>query len=65
MSKSGLKDESNFAGAASCAERMRMAPAGSYPGGMPPSGPKPEPVRVNNVPMVGSKSGGLNSGRSK
>jgi len=65
MSKSGLKDESNFTYAANCAKRAVESPAGSYPGGMPPSGPKAEPVRVNGVPMVGSKSGGLNSARSK
>jgi len=51
--------------ASSCAERARVASAGSYPGGMPPSGPKKEPVRLNGVPTVGSKNGGLKGERSK
>jgi len=38
--------------AASCAGHARTAPAGSYNGGMPPSGPKKEPTRLNGVPTI-------------
>lgn len=38
--------------AASCAHKARTARANTL-GGNPPSGPKPEPVRLNGVPRVG------------
>jgi len=49
MSKSELKGGSMDA-ATKCAHGSRTAPAGSYKGGKPPSGPKPEPVKLNGVP---------------
>lgn len=48
----GLKDGSNMNYATNCASNSRTARAGSYDGGKPPSGPKPEPVRTNGVPSI-------------
>lgn len=55
MSKSGIPDAGNPSYAANCAHSARTAKAGAYDGGKPPSGPKPEPVRINGVPKVGGK----------
>lgn len=63
MSKSGLKDESNFTEAATCAENMRKAPAGTYHGGKPPSGPEKEPTLINKVPLI--KQSGISGKGSK
>lgn len=55
MMKSELKGGSMSA-AVNCAQGSRTAPAGSYKGGKPPSGPKPEPQKLNGVPAI--KTGG-------
>jgi hypothetical protein len=55
MSKSEKLDAGNPGYAANCAQRSRTAKAGEFDGGKPPSGPKPEPVRLNGVPKVGGK----------
>ena len=50
MSKDSLKGNCGEPGkAASFAERSRKAPAGQFDGGMPPSGPKSEPSKLNGV----------------
>lgn len=49
--KSQLKGGS-FSEGARCAEHARTAPANTLKK-IPPSGPKPEPVRLNGVPKVG------------
>lgn len=51
----GLKDGSNMKEATRCAEEARTAKAGTFHGGKPPNGPKPEPTRVNGVPLIGGK----------
>jgi hypothetical protein len=45
----GLKDGGDPKAAARSANASRTAPAGKYDGGKPPSGPKPEPVRINGI----------------
>jgi hypothetical protein len=45
----GIKDGGDPKAAARCAHASRTAKAGSYDGGKPPSGPKPEPVRTNGI----------------
>lgn len=49
MSEKQLKGGS-MSEAVGCAHGSRTAPAGSYKGGKPPSGPKPEPQKLNGVP---------------
>lgn len=49
MSGLGKGQEGNPKSAASCARESRDAKAGAFHGGTPPSGPKPEPVRLNGV----------------
>ena len=49
---SGMQDKSQKGDAqyaAECAHGARTAPAGSFAGGKPPSGPRPEPVRTNGI----------------
>ena len=49
---SGMEDKAQKGDAkyaAECAHNSRTAPAGSFAGGKPPSGPRPEPVRTNGV----------------
>jgi hypothetical protein len=45
----GLKDGSNMKVATGCAHASRSAKAGTFHGGMPPPGPKAEPVKLNGV----------------
>lgn len=54
MSKSDLKGGSMDA-ATKCAHGARTAPAGTYKGGKPPPGPKPEPQKLNGVPTIREK----------
>jgi hypothetical protein len=48
--KSGVKDGGKISTATSYAEGCRTAPANRHM--TPPAGPKPEPVKVNNVPLL-------------
>lgn len=54
MAKSELKGGSMDA-ATKCAHSSRTAPAGTFHGGKPPSGPKPEPSKLNGVPAIKEK----------
>jgi hypothetical protein len=49
MSGLGKGQEGNPKYAANCARESREAKPGTFHGGKPPSGPKPEPVRVNGI----------------
>ena len=56
MSKDSLKGNCGEPGkAAEFAHKSRTARAGSFDGGMPPSGPKSEPSKLNGVPKVPMK----------
>ncbi len=50
--KSGLKDCADMGAATSLAEKARKASSGAFHGGMPPSGPKKEPVLTNDAPKI-------------
>lgn len=50
-----IKDGSDMKAATGCAHRSRTAPAGTFHGGKPPSGPKPVPAKLNGVPAPKSK----------
>jgi hypothetical protein len=51
MSDNGLKVSASMKEATNCAHSARTAPANSRRPGAP-TGPKPEPVRVNGVPII-------------